>query len=371
MKNRICFITTGLGMGGAERQICDLSDELCVRHNEVLIIALTGKSIVKPKNDSVRIVELNMQKTLVGLIKALCECRAILKDFNPNIVHSHMVHANIFTRILRLCTKMPMLVCTAHNTNEGGKGRLLAYRYTNFLADINTNVSDEAVEAFIHSGAVKSDQMIMVANGFDDKRFVYSSQAREEKRQELNISSDTFLYLAIGRLEEQKDYPNMLNAMTIVVKAAIENDKKVKLAIIGQSYLEQELKQLTNDLGLNDYVMFLGLQRNVECWLSAADCFVLSSEYEGFCLVTAEALLTECLVVATDCGGVKEGVGDGGFVVPPKNSEALAQAMIKAISISKQERAAIVKKGRDRIIKFYSIAAITNKWLEIYQGYYK
>lgn len=368
MKNKICFITTGLGMGGAERQICDLSDELYDLNNEVLIISLTGNSVVKPHNTKIEIAELNMNKSPLGLIKALCECRRILKRFNPNVIHSHMIHANIFTRILRLFVKMPILVCTAHNTNEGGKGRVLAYRYTNFLADINTNVSNEAVEAFVKAGAVKSDQMITVGNGFDDKRFRFSEQARIEKRQQLNLSDDTFLYLAVGRLEEQKDYPNMLNAMVSVVKEASSNGKKVKLAIIGQSYLELQLKQLAKDLGLDEYVTFLGLQRDVERWLSAADCFVLSSEYEGFCLVTAEALLTECLVVATDCGGVKEGVGDGGFVVPPKDSSALAQAMIKALTISVAERADLVKKGRDRIIENYSIRAIAKRWLKIYQS---
>ena len=368
MKNKICFITTDLGMGGAERQICDLADELCYLGNQIMIISLTGKQDVKPKNPDIEIVDLGMEKTFLGLLKALYSCHFVVKKFAPNVVHSHMIHGNMFARLLRLFTKMPRLVCTAHNTNEGGKGRILAYKYTNFLADINTNVSDEAVEAFVKSGAVKENQMITVGNGFDDKKFVFSQQARTLKRQELGIDDDTFLYLAVGRLEEQKDYPNMLNAMVIVVKHAVEQGEKIKLAIIGQSYLEQELKQLTKILGLDDFVTFLGLQRDVECWLSAADCFVLSSEYEGFCLVTAEALLTQCLVVATDCGGVKEGVGDGGFVVPPQNSKALADAMITALTIPKEEKDKLIKKGRDRIINHYSISAITKTWLKIYQS---
>ncbi|KJG26324.1 glycosyltransferase [Photobacterium angustum] len=366
MKNKICFITTGLGMGGAERQICDLSDELCVLSNEVMIISLTGSSVVKPKNKNIKIVELNMKKTPLGLINALRECRKKLKEFNPKVVHSHMVHANIFTRILRLFTKMPILVCTAHSQNEGGKKRILAYRCTNFIADVNTNVSNEAVDAFINVGAVKSGQMITVHNGFDDKRFAFSQQARDRKRQDLKLLDDTFLYLAIGRLQEPKDYPNMLNAFSLVVNKAVKENKKVKLAIIGPGHLEYELKALTTTLDLDDYVIFLGIQYDVEQWLSAADCFVLSSEYEGFCLVTAEALLTKCLVVATDCGGVKEGVGDGGFVVPPKDSPALAKAMIKALTISIEEKADLVKKGRDRIIENYSIRAIAKQWLKIY-----
>ena len=367
MKNKICFITTGLGMGGAERQICDLSDEFCVLNNDVMIISLTGSSVVKPKNNHIKVVELNMKKTPLGLIKALMKCRNILKDFNPDVVHSHMIHANIFTRILRLFIKIPMLVCTAHNTNEGGKGRMLAYRYTNFLADINTNVSNEAVEAFVNAGVVKPEQMIAVSNGLDDKRFIFSDQVRAEKRQQLGLSESTFLYLAIGRLEEQKDYPNMLNAMRIVADEAINRGKKIKLAIIGQGYLELKLKQLTKDLGLNDCVTFLGMQRDVECWLSAADCFVLSSEHEGFGLVIAEALLTGRLIVATDCGGVKEVVGEYGYLVPPKDSQALATGMIHALTITAEERSELVKRGRDRIIENYSILAISKKWLELYQ----
>ena len=108
--------------------------------------------------------------------------------------------------------------------------------------------------------------------------------------------------------------------------------------------------------------------RELKLVLKSVSYFVLSSEYEGFCLVTAEALLTQCLVVATDCGGVKEGVGDGGFVVPPQNSKALAQAMITALTLPAEEREKLVKKGRDRIVNNYSISAITKKWLEIYQS---
>lgn len=141
------FYHNRLRYGGAERQICDLADELCDLGNQIMIISLTGKQDVKPKNPDIEIVDLGMEKTFLGLLKALYSCHFVVKKFAPNVVHSHMIHGNMFARLLRLFTKMPRLVCTAHNTNEGGKGRILAYKYTNFLADINTNVSDEAVEA--------------------------------------------------------------------------------------------------------------------------------------------------------------------------------------------------------------------------------
>lgn len=60
-----------------------------------------------------------------------------------------MVHANIFSRLLRLFIKFPVLICTAHNKNEGGKLRMFLYRITDSLATISTNVSKEAVDSFI------------------------------------------------------------------------------------------------------------------------------------------------------------------------------------------------------------------------------
>ena len=365
---KICFITTGLTMGGAERQICDLSDQLHKSNNEIMIISLTGESVVKPKCKSVKVICLNMRKSPIGLIRALRECYNIFKSFNPDVVHSHMIHANIFARILRIFTKMPMLVCTAHNTNEGGTARIFAYRFSNFMADVNTNVSQEAVDEFVKSGAVKPGGMIAVSNGIDNNRFVFSEKARNEKRQELNIQDDCFLYLAIGRLEEQKDYPNILHAMQIVINKAINGGGDIKLAIIGNGCLELKLKQLTKDLGLSDHVIFLGLQRDVECWLSAADCFVLPSKFEGFGLVVAEALLTERLVVATDCGGVKEVLGDDGFLVFPQNPELFAIGMLNAFNMNKKESAKLVKRGRNRIISNYAISAVAGKWIEIYRN---
>ncbi|WP_305369642.1 glycosyltransferase [Photobacterium leiognathi] len=245
---------------------------------------------------------------------------------------------------------------------------MLAYRYTNFLSDINTNVSNEAVEAFVNAGAMKPKQMIVVSNGLNEKRFIFSEQARAEKRKQLGLSDSTFLYLAVGRLDEPKDYPNMLNAMKLVIRETINSGKDIKLVIVGGGCLELNLKKLKKDLGLNDQIIFIGIQKDVECWLSAADCFVLSSVYEGFGLVVAEALLTERLVVATDCGGVKEIIGEYGFLVPPQNSEKLAHAMLKTSNLSDNEKRILAKKGRDRIIDNFSITVIAKRWLEIYQS---
>ena len=89
------------------------------------------------------------------VIRALTRARRWAGDWRPDVLHSHMVHANIFARLLRLIASVPVVVATTHSINEGGLLRTLAYRVTDRLADITTNVSPDAVAAFVRRGRVQ------------------------------------------------------------------------------------------------------------------------------------------------------------------------------------------------------------------------
>ncbi|WP_413506088.1 glycosyltransferase [Photobacterium phosphoreum] len=370
---KIIFITTGLGMGGAEHQICDLADSLCSLGHDVIIISITRESILLPKNQKIKIIKLDMVKNIPSILKAYFKLRSIIKKEIPDVVHSHMVHANIFTRLLRLTTKINKLICTAHSTNEGGKVLMLAYRYTDFLADITTNVSQEAVDEFVKLGACVKNKIIPVYNGVDTENYKFKKSFYVKKRNKLNLQDNDYLFLAVGRLKKEKDYPNLLYAFKQVVELNLDShqSKQVHLAIIGDGDLIEELKSLAVRLRIRQFIHFLGLQYDVEQWMCAADTFVLSSEFEGFGLVVAEAMLTERVVVATDCGGVREVVEDCGYLIPPQNSILLSQAMQKTLLLTDIEKKQLGMLARKRIENKFSLKAITNKWLEIYQGHYK
>lgn len=361
---KIMMIITGLGMGGAERQVCDLVDCLSKLGHQVLLVSLTGSSVNRPQSIAVKLVELEMAKSPFGFIKAYQSTRRLINEFKPDVVHSHMVHANIFARLLRLTTDIPRLVCTAHNTNEGGRGRILAYRLTDRLCDISTNVSQEAVDAFVQQGAVPAGRMVAIHNGIDTDHFRFSSVSRIRLHAELGLADDVPLLLAVGRLNVQKDYPNLLTAFS----ALPSSYELARLAIIGAGEEEESLKARVIQLGLSNRVHFLGLRRDVNEWMSAADVFVLSSAWEGFGLVVAEAMACERVVVATDCGGVKEVVGDAGFLVPPRDSQLLADALVKALSLPMAEKDKLTKLARSRVVGRYSIDSVCKKWLSIYQG---
>ncbi len=362
----ICFLITGLGMGGAERQVVDLADELVSHGHDVIIIVLTGKAIVQPVLKKVRVELLGMHKTPTGFISAYIRTRQLISDFSPDVVHSHMVHANLLARLLRLTVRIPRLICTAHNTNEGGKLRMLAYRLTDRLADMSTNVSQEAVDTFVKQHAVPADKMFAMHNGIDCERFQFDALARERVRMELDLSEHIHMLLAVGRFTEAKDYPNLLTAFAVLC------DKRPNCVLcivgigIGQHLLETQAKELCID----KKVHFLGLRRDIPALMSAADVFVLSSAWEGLPLVVGEAMACERMVVSTDAGGIREWLGNGGLVVPIRNSVALSAALIQSLEMTIKEKELQGCAARERVMQHYSLTAVVTRWLEIYQGNY-
>ena len=84
-------------------------------------------------------------------------------------------------------------------------------------------------------------------------------------------------------------------------------------------------------------------------------------------LVIGEAMATENVIVATDCGGTREVIGGNGFLVPIRDSEALANAMLKSMALTAEERSILGKKARQHIVDNYSLDAVVNKWLKLYQ----
>ena len=363
---KIILVITGLGVGGAERQVIDLADEFFKGGHEVTLVCLTGPVILRPESPSIRLVVLGMSKSPLRFFRAAIAFKKVIESFRPDIVHSHLVHANLFTRVLRMWMKMPVLISSAHNTSEGAWWRYMAYRVTDRLADISTNVSAEGVSVFERKGAVGKNRMILVYNGISTTKFRFDSEARQRVRASLGLNVDQKFLLAVGSLSSQKDYPNLLEA---VAKLQLSMPNFI-VAIAGGGPLALELKQLVIELGLyEDRVLFLGIRKDVVDLMSAADVFVLSSAWEGFGLVVAEAMAMQRLVVATDCGGVREVLADCGFLVEPKDSDKLAEMLKSVMQIDTQVAAQIGLAARRRIETDFAVDAAARGWLAIYGKY--
>lgn len=362
---RIAIVITGLGMGGAERQVCDLVDLFIKFGHNVLLISMTGGIVNRPHSTSTAldVVLLRMKKNPLSILISYWQTVKLLRQYKPNVVHSHMVHANLFSRLVRLMVSIPKLICSAHSVNEGGKWHMLAYRLTDKLCDVSTNVSQGAVDALVKKGAVAAGRMQVVYNGVDTERFSFNKSGRERLRSQLGLKKDDPLLLSVGRLTTAKDYKNLLMAFSRLPAQYYE----AQLIIIGEGEEKEFLTTMASAVGCRERVHFLGLRYDIEDWMSAADIFVLSSAWEGFGLVVAEAMAVERVVVATDCGGVKEVLGTAGFLVPSRDSALLSAAMERALLLSPVEKTMMAKEARSRVVKHYSIDVISQHWLALYQ----
>ncbi|WP_457937236.1 glycosyltransferase [Aeromonas veronii] len=359
---RILLLITGLGMGGAERQVCDLADQFVNDGHRVMLLSMTGDAVNRPKSTNVEVIELHMNKTPFGVIRAYNNACRLIRKFKPDIVHSHMVHANIFARLLRLNVKVPRLVCTAHSTNEGSNLRMFAYRITDKLCDISTNVSEDAVSAFIERKALRTGRMITMFNGIDCDNFSFDTKSRFLKRAELDLAETTPLLLAVGRLTAAKDYLNLLNGFLKLPDSL----NHTQLVIIGVGEDELILKEFVLKNGLSNRVHFLGLRRDVHMWMSAADIFIMSSAWEGMPLVILEAMCAQRYVISTDCGGINDIAGEYVTIVPIKNSDSLSKAIENALNLPLKERIAFGARSRDFVCEHFSLPVISERWQKIY-----
>ncbi|WP_288986642.1 glycosyltransferase [uncultured Pseudoalteromonas sp.] len=358
---KIVYVITGLGMGGAETQVCNLADEFSKLGNTVTIIYLTGNRVVTPNDPNINLVPLNMNKSVVSPIKAFIQFVKLINSIKPDVVHSHMVHANLFTRIARIFSTIPLLISTAHSSNEGGKLRMLVYRLTDKLADITTNVGQESVNAFIVAKAAPKGRIISMPNGINTERFKSGLEAKLSMRATLKVEPQQKLVLAVGRNDPAKDYPNMLEAIS-----KLPFDLNFKLFIVGLGV--EQLQPKVDKLDISDRVILLGLRKDVDQLMAAADILLMSSEWEGLPIVIGEAMASECNIVTTDAGGCKEWLTNAEKPVPIKNPQALSNALAVKLALSNNELSAIGKNNREHIIKHFSLDGIVAKWQSIYQG---
>jgi glycosyltransferase involved in cell wall biosynthesis len=356
----ILFIINSFGTGGAEKQIVSLAKEHYKRGNNVYLVRLKDEpnelltEVLFMKTTSLKM------NTISGCFLSLPNFNKILNEFSPDVVHSHLPHSIVFSRVSKLLVRgRYRLVCTAHNYNIRTKTFGFLYRFTDFISDYNTNVSQSAIDRYIRKGIFSKYKSQYVPNGFP---IVDSQQSynRNEILTELGFNTDGHICCAIGRLDEQKNYVMMLNAF----KKVIDKDKSFCLLIMGEGPDRNKLVNLMEELGLSENVKFLGVVSDVYKYLSISDLYLMSSVFEGMPLAICEAMIAGKPMVVTDFKGVQEFVKDYYPIVTQNHDEEFANQIIASKS---NDFTNTVIRARKDIIDNYSIDSVVNRWLEIYR----
>ena len=287
----------------------------------------------------------------------------ILRNLRPQVVHSHMFHANLLARAARLISPIPVLVSTLHSIAESSRGssevgrRDWLYRVTDPLADLTVAVCQAAAERHAEARAVPRRKLRVVPNGVDTNVFRPDAIRRERVRRQLGIDQE-FAWLAVGRLMWKKGYETLLRADA--------REQHGVLLIAGAGPQESELRELAGELGAN--ARFLGEREDVADLMTACDGFVQSSVVEGLPLALLEAASSGLACVVTDAGGVSGIVLDGrtGYVVPLGDPGALAEAMSRLASMPADARRKMGLAGREHVIAHFDQDKVLTQWEQLY-----
>ena len=140
------------------------------------------------------------------------------------------------------------------------------------------------------------DQVVYLNNGLDIDTYSYSSELRNQIRDQYDLR-DRFVMGHIGRFNEQKNHAFLLSVFAKVV----EKEPDARLLLVGEGKLEDEIKSKVHELKIEDKVVFAGVQSNVRAYLSAMDLFVFPSLFEGMpnTVIEAQANGLSCIVSDT------------------------------------------------------------------------
>lgn len=361
---KILYVITSLGLGGAETITIDLANKIAEKGNNVTILHLREENKLESKiSPLIKVLTLNMDKTPKSFVKALLKARSYINEWKPDIVHAQMYHSNIFCRFLKIISNDFFLISTEHSKNIGSKIRMLVYRYTDFLSNLNTNVSEEATNFFIQEKAFKKDKSFTIYNGINLNKFFPNKENKYNIRLKYGIKESDFLFINAARLTEAKDHKNLIDAFNIL------NNKynNIKLIILGEGPYKGKILHYLKKNNVSSNIILAGSHLNIEDYYNASDCFVLSSAWEGFGLVLAEAMACGLPVVSTNAGGCSEVINNPNLIVPIRDSVKLAEKMEIIYLLSNDERESLSKENIIKVKRF-DINSISNIWNIIYNS---
>lgn len=351
---KIIYFTTALTSGGAERVLCRLADHFADLGHDVVIVSMRSKFQVLPSNSKIKIIDLKInKKNPLSIIRAFLKAWIFTNKFKPDVIHSHMYHANIFARILNIVNPPNRLICTAHSSIEGGVLSDILYRITDNIPYISTNVSQAACNSFFERKASKPSRMISTPNAINISRF---SSKYTPHRGPCRI-------LTVCTLRPEKNIEMLLRAAASALTILEDN---LEIWIAGDGTERKALEELSNKLNIGKFVTFFGEFKKPEDLMSRSTLFVSTSNYEGFGLAVAEAMAVGIPVIATDSGGVSEVMGETGYLIPVGDEEALSNKIIDLLEYSDEKLRSIGSLGTKRISENFLEEPWLKSWKEIY-----
>lgn len=360
----ILFIINSFSMGGAEKLVYDLSLQLCGRVSHISVIGLykTDLPIEQQIQDELHkhgvktyILNKRAKKDRFKSVRQICQ---IIKQDNISLVHAHCGVPMLLGKLAGLLTRVPVM-CTIHSTSGYSAAQ---ERMTSWMSKSYVSIGEAAEKYMTEKLYIPPAKITRIYNAVDTATFGHGTKSADFWQHYGGEPGDINL-LHVGRVHEAKNQLCMLRAMAELKKQGLTH---YKLYIVGpyetDDPLYQQLTAFVRAHQLEAQVHFVGPQRNVADFLANADCFLMTSRYEGFSLAFLEAVISGVPVICTNLDFVRNlnKIARCALLVAQDDSKALADILAKKQFSALTQNSAVFAER-------FSIGNCAQKHLELYK----
>ena len=358
-KIKVLEIIDSLGSGGAESLLKNFILE-AKKNNKfnIEVATLYSNAIFKEeiKNAGIPVWGLNLKYkyNFIGILKIV----TLIKKRKYNIIHVHLFPADIFAALASLfLPKNIKWIFSEHNVfNRRRSFKIFkiidSFTYSRYLKIIC--VSKQVQSTLLNWMPSIKGKTKVISNAVSVPKLLNS------------IFFKNYDILFVGRLTQAKGVDILLKAIRILKN---KYNKNLKIAIVGDGPLKENLNNLAVKLDVNEEVKFLGVRKDIGELMLSSKIFVLPSRWEGLPIVILEAMSRGMSTIASKVGGIPEAIENGkeGILIPPEDPEILAKTMNRLLEDEEFQgklSQAAYKKVKDK----YSIKAYSINMLDFYSS---
>jgi glycosyltransferase involved in cell wall biosynthesis len=374
-KCRVLQIVASSRGGGAELVRCLVKELDPVRYESTVIMPDDGGQLSAADFEAIGARCLHFDIAAGLSLSEWWSLRRFVRGSRFDIVHCHGARAALWARLAAIGPRRPKIVFGVHGLSivhhHGLKRGLLLgmERLLQAVTDVTLCDSGSERADVLRYGMASPQRTHTIHNGIDLSRLDRGSYQRAAARAALGLDSAQPALVTVCRLNRPRDFETLLHAMQTVVAQL----PTARLLIVGDGPLRPAIEDQIRALTLGENVQLLGIVRDVGQVLAAADMFVLSTQgWEGLPLAPLEAMVMRLPVVISDVGGNREAVQDGvtGLVVPPRQPQALADAMLRLLQDHPTAQR-MGHHGHDRVVREFSAQRMAAETMAIYDRVWK
>jgi len=331
-------------------------------------------SLAEAEKSGVRIItipELVRNIDPVKDFKAFFRLRSIFMQENPDIVHTHTSKAGILGRWAAFClAKTPIIVHTPHGHIFWGYFNSWKTSIFIFLERLTARITDRIItltkqekKDHLRFAVVAEEKFAVIHSGVDLRSFLDVFVDPADMKEKLGIPRDSFVVGTVGRLTPVKGQKYLIEAAAKIV----QREPNALFVFLGDGELLAGFTETASVPGIKDHLKFLGWRPDVADVMSTFDVFVLPSLNEGMGKVLVEAMAMGKPIIASNVGGIQDLVthGENGLLVPPADSEALANAILDLYE-NPDKRRSMGEAGK-RTAAEYGVDAMLRKIDALYE----